>query len=228
LVVDKAYELPIANAVVELFGSDGSILKYITDSTGMYFFEKEVKADTKYKISCSLKGFLTQFNEFTIDSVNRSFLLDFYFPIVPATKLCGGWSHETPTFDYNSCRLNKNFTLLLDDFAQVMKENPNLVVEFSGYMDVNEKNKNLSLKRAKAVCNYLKKKGIDSERLRSNGFTVFVPLKIETNDSVFSKGTILTTEYMNALSSIEKKEIAHCYNRRIEFRIVGTNYKIKP
>lgn len=62
---------------------------------------------------------------------------------------------------------------ILDDVAKVLAENPSYLVEIQGHTDnVGKKlaNQTLSENRAKAVREYLIKKGIDEKRMTSNGY----------------------------------------------------------
>jgi len=68
---------------------------------------------------------------------------------------------------------------ILDQVAQVMKENPNYKLSIIGHTDnvgKAEKNKILSEKRALAVKNYLLKKGIDAARIKAVGYGDTMPV----------------------------------------------------
>jgi outer membrane protein OmpA-like peptidoglycan-associated protein len=82
-----------------------------------------------------------------------------------------------------------------------LKENPQYKIKIAGHTDnvgSAEFNKQLSEKRAAAVVEYLKKKGIDSRRLSSVGFGEEKPLASNDDEK-------------------EGREL----NRRTEFEIVG-------
>jgi outer membrane protein OmpA-like peptidoglycan-associated protein len=75
----------------------------------------------------------------------------------------------------------------LDNLANLLSENTNLVMEIGGYTDsTGTENYNMSLseKRALSVVNYLIKKGISSERLKYKGYGNTSPL----GDNVTSEG----------------------------------------
>ena len=76
-------------------------------------------------------------------------------------------------FQYGKDVLSKSSQAELDRLAAFMKENPNLRVEISGHTDNKGKaalNQALSLKRARAVVNYLAKKGISKTRMVAVGY----------------------------------------------------------
>ncbi len=73
---------------------------------------------------------------------------------------------------------------ILDDVAKVLAENPTYLVEIQGHTDnVGKKaaNQLLSENRAKAVRDYLIKKGIDEKRMTSNGYGDTKPVLPNTN-----------------------------------------------
>lgn len=73
---------------------------------------------------------------------------------------------------------------ILDDVAKVLSENPTYLVEIQGHTDnVGKKDANqlLSENRAKAVRDYLIKKGIDEKRMTSNGYGDTKPVLPNTN-----------------------------------------------
>ncbi len=83
------------------------------------------------------------------------------------------------SFEKGSAVLNKESFTELDQFAKLLKENPNLRIEVAGHTDdVGEAGANLRLSknRATAVANYLISKGIDEKRIIANGYGSKEPL----------------------------------------------------
>ena len=79
----------------------------------------------------------------------------------------------TVHFDTNQATLTQDSQATLDKAASVMKSNPNAHIRLEGYTDStggNAQNLSLSQRRAIAVADYLKAKGIDGSRLTGNGF----------------------------------------------------------
>jgi outer membrane protein OmpA-like peptidoglycan-associated protein len=67
----------------------------------------------------------------------------------------------------------------LDNLADLLSENKNLIMEIGGYTDSTgtaHHNLALSEKRALSVVNYLIKKGINSERLKFKGYGTTSPI----------------------------------------------------
>lgn len=76
-------------------------------------------------------------------------------------------------FNTGSAVLQKKSYKPLNDVAKILKDNPELKVSIEGHTDNTgkaEKNQVLSQNRAKAVLDYLVKKGIDAGRLGSAGY----------------------------------------------------------
>jgi len=91
---------------------------------------------------------------------------------------------------------------VLDSVAQILKENPTMVVEIGGHTDTRGSrryNQRLSQRRAEAVKNYLVRvHGIDPSRLIAKGYGESRPLV-----------------------KPERTEADYAKNRRVEFLIIG-------
>jgi outer membrane protein OmpA-like peptidoglycan-associated protein len=103
-------------------------------------------------------------------------------------------------FDLGKATLRAESTNELERLGKLLYDNPTLKIEISGHTDnigASEANKNLSDKRAKAVVDYLIKKGVTGDRLTYVGFGEDRPI-----------------------SSNENAE-GRQQNRRTEFKIIG-------
>ena len=88
-------------------------------------------------------------------------------------KARGCWIIENLLFDYDKSFIRPQYFDDLDKVVDVLKANPGLTVEIQGHTDnIGSKryNKPLSERRAKAVVDYLIKKGISVSRLSSIGY----------------------------------------------------------
>jgi len=86
-------------------------------------------------------------------------------------------------FDSGECLLSSSAQEMLHTLAAIMKEHSRYKVELNGHTDDtgSEKlNRDLSLKRAKAVADYLMSQGIDKERISTNGYAYEKPV-VENN-----------------------------------------------
>ncbi len=85
----------------------------------------------------------------------------------------GCWVVENLLFDFDKSVVKPKYYPDLDDVARVLNENPDLIVELRGHtcwIGTNKYNQKLSERRAKAVVEYLRNKGIDPSRLNWAGY----------------------------------------------------------
>jgi outer membrane protein OmpA-like peptidoglycan-associated protein len=78
----------------------------------------------------------------------------------------------------------------LDRFAAFLLRNPSLQVSVEGHTDINgdaEKNQVLSEERARVVVEYLSEKGVNANRLRSQGFGETRPVNLEKTEAGFAQ-----------------------------------------
>ena len=115
---------------------------------------------------------------------------------------------------------------------QLLTDNPNIVIELGAHCDYkgrDDYNERLSQRRAESVVAHLVAKGIDSERLVAKGYGESKPKevtkKMAERYAFMHEGDILTEEYITALPE-EQQEICNAENRRTEFRVLRTTYKL--
>lgn len=89
-------------------------------------------------------------------------------------------------FDFNKATIKPISYPILDSAAQILKDNPKIIVEIQGHTDdigSAEYNKKLSLRRAQAVVNYfVQKHGIDIKRLKAIGYGEEKPIADNTTE----------------------------------------------
>ena len=76
-------------------------------------------------------------------------------------------------FDFNKANIRPGDAAVLDEAAQILKANPNVVVDVNGYCDAigsEEYNLRLSDRRANAVVEYLVQQGVPASRLIPHGY----------------------------------------------------------
>lgn len=109
-------------------------------------------------------------------------------------------------FDFDSYTIRKESEVPLNRLVKMMQDYPQMIVEVYGHTDsigTAEYNQRLSENRAQAVVDYLSKKGISPNRVRSFGYGLRYP--IDTN----------TTEE------------GRFRNRRVEFEVINIGLKRK-
>ena len=91
----------------------------------------------------------------------------------------GCWVLKDVYFDTNKWDIKSQFYPSLDEVVEVLNNNPGLKVEIQGHTDnvgSAKYNQTLSEKRAKAVMEYIIKKGIDKDRLSAVGYGLTRPV----------------------------------------------------
>ena len=98
----------------------------------------------------------------------------------------GCWVISEALFDFNKYQIKTAFYPHLDEIIAVLQENPTMVVEIQGHTDnvgSSQYNRKLSENRARAVKNYLIKKGISDQRLIAVGFGFSRPKTTNTTEA---------------------------------------------
>ncbi len=88
-------------------------------------------------------------------------------------KVGESFTMDNILYDTKSYALDSDGKFVLDQFVKFLKSNPTIKVSIQGHTDnkgVPSENKTLSKNRAKGVLDYIVSKGIDKERLKSEGF----------------------------------------------------------
>jgi outer membrane protein OmpA-like peptidoglycan-associated protein/tetratricopeptide (TPR) repeat protein len=117
------------------------------------------------------------------------------FEIKPIEK---GTTVELRDINYAtaSFEIDKKSLVVLDGFVGFMNDNPSIYVEIRGHTDnvgSLQTNMTLSNNRAKSVYDYLISKGVDSNRLKYQGFGPKVP--IASNDTEYGRSKNRRTEF---------------------------------
>jgi outer membrane protein OmpA-like peptidoglycan-associated protein len=161
--------LPSAVELTDL-STQRLLSKVQTDETGNYLITLPVGKD--YAFNVNRKGYLIFSENFPLskNAADSTYYIDIPLqPIQPnATVVL-----KNIFFDVNSYQLKKESFAELDNIVQLLSENPGLKISINGHTDNTgnpAENLKLSNNRAKAVVEYITKKGIDAGRLSYKGF----------------------------------------------------------
>ena len=128
--------------------------------------------------------------------------------------------------------LTPSSTAGLQVLVKILKDNPNITIELSANTDFvgnNDANKILSEKRAKSVVDYLIAAGIATDRLTDVGNgeekPVVVDATLAKKYSFLKENNVLDEAFVLKLTP-EQQEITNQINRRTEFRVLKTTYKL--
>lgn len=220
------YELP--EGLVYMVGDDGTYLKISVRGDGS--FEQEVKPKTNYIFLGTCKGYLNHKEELFVDTTSVSKEYTLQFPLA---------SIENPVlirnifYEFDSATLQESSCLALDSLVELLNENPNITIELAAHCDfrgADRYNERLSQRRAESVVNYLIEHGIDTLRLTPVGYgekrPKVVTRKIAATHDFLHEGDTLTEAFIVELEDEEKMEICHALNRRTEFKVLRTTYRL--
>jgi outer membrane protein OmpA-like peptidoglycan-associated protein len=136
-------------------------------------------------------------------------------------------------YEFDKATLTPESAASLDELVKLLENNPNVTIEIGAHCDFrgsDKYNEKLSQKRAESVVRYLIEHGIDAERLTAKGYGESRPktvLKKLTEKHHFLKEKdVLSEQFINALPNEEEQEICHQLNRRTEFQVLRTTYKL--
>lgn len=161
--------LPSSVELIDLFTSQ-TISKVQTDEEGNYLITLPV--GNNYVFNVNRKGYLFYSENFLLKEQTVDTALTINIPLIPI-EVNASIVLKNIFFDSKQSVLKPESMIELDKVVQLMKENPTVQIEISGYTDNVGKpadNLKLSVDRAKSVINYLLYKGIPANRLSSKGF----------------------------------------------------------
>lgn len=220
------YELP--EGIIYMIGNDGTNSSFGVMKDGSY--KVRVTPGVKYVLLGTCKGYLNAMHELTADSVesNMEYQLDFALPSITKPVLI-----DNIFYEYDKATLTAESTASLDELVKLLELNPNVTIELGSHCDFrgsDNYNLRLSQARAESVVEYLVNNGIEKERLTAAGYGEAAPKtvskKMTEKYGFLKEGDVLTEEFINALESEEQKEACHALNRRTEFQVLRTTYKL--
>lgn len=219
------YEL--TEGEVYLIGNDGTNEKLSVKTDGS--FTKRITPGVSYVMLGSCKGFLNYKQELTADSTteDREYVLQ--FPLSSITKPV---LIDNIFYKFDSAELTDSSTTALNELVRLLTDNPGTVIELGAHCDYkgrDEYNERLSQRRAESVVNYLISQGIEADRLVPKGYGESTPKtvtrRMAEKYTFMKEGDALTEEYILTLPE-EQQEICNAENRRTEFRVLRTTYRL--
>ena len=220
------YELP--DGLVYMVGNDGTYLKLSVRGDGS--FEQEVKPQVDYVLLGTCQGYLNHKEELHVDtsSVSQEYVLQFPLASINHPVLI-----RNVFYEFDSAELTESSTMALDSLVDLLNENPNVTIELASHCDYrgkDEYNERLSQRRAESVVNYLIAHGIDTLRLTPVGYgekrPKVVTRKMAATYDFLNEGDSLTEAFILAFEDEEKQEICNALNRRTEFKVLRTTYRL--
>jgi len=225
-VIDKDDEV-VENAIIRIVGKDGTNEKIFAKKDGSYRLELARGMD--YVMLANAPGYLNQKQSLTTpkDEKSETFYVDFSLASITKPVLI-----ENIFYDFNKATLRDESQKALNEMISLLRDNPNITIELMAHTDrvgSDAYNQTLSQRRAQSVVDYLIKGGIEKERLTAVGYGKTQPKtvskSIEKQHTFLPEGTVLSETFIQTLTSAQQ-EIADQINRRTEFKVLRTNYRL--
>ncbi len=220
------YELP--EGVIYLVGDDGTNTSFGVMKDGSY--KVRVTPGVEYVMLGTCKGYLNVMQELTTEPVEgmHRYQRDFALPSITRPVLI-----DNIFYEFGKATLTAESSTSLNELKVLLEQNPNITIELSAHCDFRGSasyNEKLSQARAESAVAYLVAQGIEKERMTPVGYGEAKPKtvnkKLTEKYTFLKEGDVLTEEFINALQSEELQEICNMLNRRTEFQVLRTTYKL--
>ena len=218
---------PISDASIRLVGNNGTNTKLQVRRDGTY--KIKLQKDTKYVMLGVARGYLNQKQELNTYDLSDSKTYTQDFTLSPISKPV---TMDNIFYEFGKWELTPASEAGLASLVKLLNDNPNITIELSAHTDYvgnDAANKELSAKRAQSVVNYLVQHGIERERLTPVGYgeekPVIADAALNKKYRFIPVEQALTEEFITTLTS-EQQEICNQINRRTEFKVLRTTYKL--
>jgi len=200
-VVDEATNELIDQAVIKMTNESSQKLQdTFFSKTGNFMMYTPIGSD--YSLAADKEGYVSGR---TIVNTSSKSIIDPDDTTTVTIYMSRGGSGATFTVknvyhDFNKGDYHNYADKAMDSLVNFMKDNPSISVEIRSYTDSRggvSYNKELSLKRAKEVLDYLTSKGVDRSRMIARGMGESDPRRPNTSEANMQR------------------------NRRTEFRVIG-------
>ncbi|SDX40122.1 Carboxypeptidase regulatory-like domain-containing protein [Lutibacter oricola] len=202
-VLENISNNPIPNAKVSLLNYSKQIKNVITDSNGAFYFQ--IDCNTTYSIIAEKLNYTkAQKNLVSTSTISHPHKMDLVIePIVKISEKNGIQYIETNPilFELDEYEITNEVKAELNKIIFNMNQNPAIKIEVNYHTDSrgpDKYNLELTKNRANATKDYLISKGIESNRIISNGFGE-------------------TKLLNNCSNNVKCTELQHSKNRRTEF-----------
>ncbi|HXP48716.1 MAG TPA: OmpA family protein, partial [Bacteroidia bacterium] len=221
-VRDKKTNKPIVGAIVQMVGSDGSIIAVKTDTGGHYFIgaksgtERYMKPGNSYILSADGRElqYLASSVKANVSTVgvpdSKTYVNDFVLE-----KAVGVLHFPQVQYGLDSANLRGNSKDSLNFLVKLLKDNPTIKIQLDAHTDPQGSDKHnlvLSQARAQSCVNYLISQGIDSARLVAKGWGFHQTLPGKSAADIAK------------MKNNADKQAAYQADRRTEFRVLSFNY----
>lgn len=188
-------------------------------------FDFTIQANNEYILLASSTGYLSQYAELQTHSEDIDAVYNIRFRL--AAKATPEVLREL-YYAFDSDRILPESEVALEELAQMLREHPELRLKLIAHSDrVGQEDYNLKLsqRRAQAVLDALRQRGISTKLLQSEGMGMRQPYVVSRGTAerypFLHEGDRLSPEFILALKNEAERAICDALNRRTEFIILG-------
>ena len=225
-VTDTNNEI-ISDGTIRIVGTDGLNAKVQLKKDGTY--KVRLNPEANYVMLCTSRGYLNQKSNVSTQGErdSKTYTQDFHLATIskPVTM-------DNIFYEFGKWELTPQSEAGLQSLVKLLNDNPNITIELSAHTDMvgnDVANKTLSEKRAQSVVDYLIRNGIEKERLTPVGYGKDKPVVVDATLNKKYKflpiGQALDPDFITTLKN-DEQEIANQINRRTEFKVISTTYKL--
>jgi peptidoglycan-associated lipoprotein len=192
-------------------------------------YKIKLKKDVKYVMLVTARGYLNTKEKWNTLDLKDSKTYHMDFVLNPISRPV---TMNNIFYEFGRWEITKASEEELLRLVKLLQDNPNITIELSAHTDLvgNETfNQELSQKRAQSCCDFLISHGIESERLTPVGYGKQKPVvadkAIHTKYPFIPQEQVLDEAYILSLTP-EQQEICNQINRRTEFKVLKTTYKL--
>lgn len=220
------YEL--TDGLIYLVGDDGTNSSFGVMKDGSY--KVRVTPGVEYVMLGTCKGYLNVMHELKTENIDgvHEYQRDFALPSITRPVLV-----DNIFYEFGKATLTAESSASLNELKELLEQNPNITIELSAHCDFRGSasyNEKLSQARAESAVAYLVAQGIEKERMTPVGYgedkPKVVSKKLTEKYTFLAEGDVLTEEFINNLKNEEQQEICNQINRRTEFQVLRTTYKL--
>ena len=217
----------LSDAQLRIVGSDGTNSKVNAHRDGTY--KIKLNREVKYAMLATARGHLNAKEKWDTKGLKDSKTYTVNFTLSPISRPV---TMENIFYEFGRWELTKASEAELQKLVKLLNDNPNITIELSAHTDLvgNEAfNQELSQKRAQSCCDFLVAHGIEKERLTPVGYGKTKP--VVADKALNKKYPFIPVEqaldeaFILSLPS-DKQDICNQINRRTEFKVVKTTYKL--
>ncbi len=217
----------ISDASIRLVGNDGTNSKIQVRRDGTY--KIKLNKDVRYVMLCTARGHLNAKHTLATLDLRDSKTYSQDFNLAPISRPI---TMDNIFYEFGKWELTPASETGLQSLVKMLTDNPNITIELSAHTDMvgdSIRNVELSKKRAESVVNYLIKQGIEKERLTPVGYgknrPVVADKALHDKYKFIPIEQTLDEDFILSLTK-DQQEICNQINRRTEFKVLKTTYKL--